>query len=113
MTCRLKKHLDLLKVLYNATPKLRKAILIAVDADVIKCLADCSHNILAGSVKLSPKQTARLKRLKRQVRLLASRKVPIAKKRRVLVQTGGLPLALLAPVISIAASLISQVLSKK
>lgn len=112
MGCRLRKHLDLLKVLYAASPKLRKAILRSVDGDVIKCFAECSHNILAGTVKLSPKQRDRLRRLKKQVRMLATRKTSMVKKRHTLVQTGGLSLALLAPIISIAASLISQALHK-
>lgn len=112
MACRLKKHLDLLKVLYTAPPRLRKAILQCVHNDVIKCLADCSHNILVGTIKLSGNQRVGLRRLKKKVRLLAGRKTRIGTKRKTLVQTGGLSLALLAPIIGIAASLIGQALQK-
>ncbi|MCP4458738.1 MAG: hypothetical protein GY816_12055 [Cytophagales bacterium] len=110
MTSRLKRHIDLLRVLCNAKPKLRKAILNEVDNDTIRCLCDCSHNVLNGNIALSPKQKKQLTKYRKKLRQLTDIKEPLAFKRKLLVQQGGaLPVALLAPIIAIASALLSKI----
>ena len=112
MASRLKRHLDLMKVLYKSPPNLQRAILKEVENDVIVCLSDCCHNVLKGNLKLSAKQKKDLKKYKRQLHQLASKATTVSKKRKILVQSGGLPFALLAPIISIAGTLLLDALRK-
>ena len=106
MTKRLKAHLDELKVLKKAKPSLRKAIIKSGDSDLICCLSECCHNILNGNIKLSAKGKNSLHKHRKHLRDLASKKLSLRKKRNILVQKGGFLPALLAPILSVAASLI-------
>ncbi len=113
MAPRVKKHLDLLKVLHGASPKLRKAILKTADNDAVRCLCDCTHNLLTGNLKFSPQQKRNLVRLKRPLRQLVTKSLPLSSKRKLLVQHGGLVGAILTPILAIAASLLADKISKK
>ena len=77
--------------------KLRKAILEYADADLINALCECAHNILRGTVRLTPREKVRLRKYKNKLRLLANRRLPIARRRREIKQNGGFLPALLAP----------------
>ena len=107
MKNRVEKHLEELKVLKKAKPKIRKQILAQCNRDLVRCIGDCCYNVVKGNIKLSQKQKKRLKRHKNPVRLLASKKVSLKKKKDLLVQKGGFLPALLAPILGIAGSLIS------
>ena len=92
----IRKNLPLLRVL--ATPHLRTSTkkVILTEPGVINCISECCHNILEGSVPLSPSKKQALSKYKNQVRLLALKSVPHYRKRDV-IQTGGaafLPLLL-------------------
>ncbi len=109
MATRLRKHIDLLKVLHQGSPQLRKALIGKASADTIRCLCDCSHNILNGNVALTAKQRRVLAKYKGQLRSLVDKRKSVGVKRKLLIQRGGgLPVALLAPIIAIAVSLLSQ-----
>lgn len=112
MAKRVKKHLDTLRVLKTAKPKLRQSVLASADNDLIHCLCECAHNVLNGNVKLSPGQKKILGKHKKPIRDLASKKTALKKKRRILVQKGGFLPALLAPIIGIATSLIGGLLNR-
>ena len=112
MAARLKRHVDELKVLKKAKPKLRQSILKAADNQLIHCLCECCHNVLNGNVKLSPKQKKALQKHKKHLRKLTLKKTPVKKRRAILVQNGGFLPALLAPIIGVAVSLISQLVSR-
>ncbi len=112
MASRVKKHFDLLKVLRSADPKLRTAILKHCSNDTVRCLCDCVFNVLSGNLKLTPKQKKQLVRFKCALRQLASRSLPLNKKRNVLVQHGGLVSAVLTPLLAIAATLLADKLSR-
>ena len=115
MAERLRRNLPALKVLKQAKPKLRKAILSAADKDLFQCICECCLNICKGSVSLTPGQKAQLCKHSKTIRQLADRKVSLKKKKQLLQQRGGaafLP-ALIAPIVSIAAGLISDLLSNK
>ncbi len=107
MTTRLKKHINLLKLLHKANPKLRKAILQNIDNDALRCLSDCAHNILNGNLPVTPTQLKQLKRHKSTIRNLASKKVALKKKRE-LIQSGGFVSALLTPLLALAVSLLAD-----
>ena len=78
--------------------KLRTAILEYGDADLISALCECAHNILRGTVRLTPREKVRLRKYKYKLRLIANRRLSISRRRREIQQHGGgfLP-ALLAP----------------
>ncbi len=109
MTKRLKRNLNLLKVLGGAEPKLRRSILTTCPNDLIKCLCDCCCNILAGKIKLSRKHKGVLCKHRKVIRQLTSKKVTLPHKRQLLVkQSGGLPVAILAPILGVALSLLAD-----
>ena len=107
MTARLKKHLEFLKVLQKSKGKLRKNLLKDIDNDVLKCLCDCAHNTLCGNLPLSSVHFKQLKKHKNKLRVLASKKVSLKKKKH-LVQSGGFISALLAPLLTVAATLLAE-----
>ena len=61
--------------------KLRRAILANADADLICALAECAYNILKGNVPLTPTHRRRLKKYRKELRELAKRRLPIARRR--------------------------------
>ena len=111
MAKRLRNHIDELKVLKKANPSLRKNYLKLANKDLICCLCECSHNILNGNIKLTSAQKKKLTRHSQHLRLLAKKSVPLKTKRNILIQKGGFLPALLAPILGIAASLISSLAS--
>ena len=112
MASRVKKHLDSLKILRKAKPKFRKNFLLGADNDLIKCLCECSLNVLNGNIKLSKNQKKSLRKHRKNIRTLAAKKVGLKRKRKILIQKGGFLPALLAPVLGIAGSLIGDLLRR-
>ncbi len=110
MAKRLKSHLDELKVLKKAKPALRKGILKCADKQLICCICECSHNILKGNVKLTAKNRKQLLKYRKHLRDLASKKVSLKKKKNLLIQSGGFLPALIAPILSVATSLLSNLI---
>ena len=112
MAKRFKNHIDELKVLKKAKPALRKSILKAADKDLICCLSDCCHNILNGNIRLNASQKKSLQRHRKNLRKIATKRTTVKKRRDILVQKGGFLPALLAPIIGVAASIISSLASR-
>lgn len=110
MTSLLKRNLHLLKTIRTGTPKLRKAVLKNCSNDLIKCLAECSHNVLEGNVPLPAKHRRPLLRYKKNVRLLGSRSTSLGRKRQILTsQSGGaLATAVIVPILGLALSLLAD-----
>ena len=102
MSDRVKKQVICLQML-NRTKNttLRKAILEYAEADLISALCECAHNILRGTVRLTPREKVRLGKYKDKLRLIANRRLSKSRIRRDIQQNGGgfLP-ALLAPLAS-------------
>jgi len=63
-------------------------ILKSAGDDLIKCICDCTLNVLEGNVRVSPKQKLKLKRHKKALRDLAKKKVSLIRKRQI-IQKGG------------------------
>ena len=95
---RLKKHCDILKLLYQAKPKVRAALIEDASPELLTCLAECSLNILKGNVPLDSSQKEKLRRQRHKLRLLASKKVSKTNKKKI-IQKGGFLSALLAPIV--------------
>ena len=110
MAKRLRTHLDDLKFLKKATPSVRKAVLKTADNELIRCLCDCSHNILKGNIKLNDKNKKILTKHRGQLRALASKKLTLKKKRNLMVQKGGFLPALIGPILGVATSLLSTLI---
>ena len=87
--------LQLLNRTHNA--KLRKAIIEYADAELISALCECAHNILRGTLRLTPREKVRLRRYTSDLRTIANRKTAVTRRRRILQQKGGFLPALLAP----------------
>jgi hypothetical protein len=63
-----------------------------------------------GNVKITKAQRKKLARHAQVLRTLSTRKTPINKKKKILIQKGGFLPALLAPVLGLAASLVGKLL---
>jgi hypothetical protein len=102
MTKRLEKYARHLKALRRASHKNRKSLLRQhiKDAEFVKCLCECSKNILHGHVALTTSQKKALNKRKQALRQLASKKISMSKRRQI-IQSGGFLGALLGPIISV------------
>ncbi len=87
--------LQMLNGTHNAKP--RKAILEHADAELISALCERAHNILRGTVRLTPQEKFRLRRYTSDLRTIVNRKTAVTQRRRILQQKGGFLPALLAP----------------
>ncbi len=110
MSKRLKKNIELLKILKKAKPKQRKLLLKAAENDLIYCLCECIDNVLRGNVKLTAAKKKELAKHATVLRNIVDRRTKLHKKRALLVQKGGFLPALLTPVLGIAAGLIGDLL---
>ena len=89
MSLTVKRALPLLKVLADAKPELKKAIIKHVPAETIQAISEIILNMLKGVIKLTARQKQRLSRYKKEFRSLADKALSIKRKRNILVQKGG------------------------
>lgn len=108
----IRKHLPLLKFIASSKPKIRKAIIDEGGPNVIRLLCECSHNLINGNCNLSSAQFKKVKRYKKQLRLLADKKVSVKRKRKEL-QKGGFVGALLGAVLPTIAGLVGNLIGRK
>lgn len=96
------EHLQLL----NKTKK-KSAFLKTCPNSVIKGVCECALNLLKGNIPINKRQKNKLIQHKRTLRRLGDKKVPLFKKRRLLIQKGEGFLSVLIPAaISVLSSLI-------
>ena len=88
----------------------RKCILKKAPDEVIKAISNAALNVARGDVHLSPAQRILLNRYKSDFVPLIERKTPLAKKRKVLSQKGGL--AILPVILSSVLSALGSTLFK-
>src|SRR5215469_17405383 len=101
MSSTLKRNAPFIKLLHSASPNTRKVMLKSnCTDDFIKCLSECCKNVLKGHVPLTQAQFAPLRRRKRTLRALSSKKTSREKKRK-LIQNGGFLGFLLGPLVSL------------
>ena len=82
-----KRHILCIQALnrYKST-KLRRAIIVNVDADLLCALAECAYNTLKMNISLSDLQRRRLNKSRTKLCELAQRRTPAARRRRILLQ---------------------------
>jgi hypothetical protein len=109
---RLKKNIELIRVLGDQRQplKLRTAIARNAPVELIECVSDCCRNVLNGRVKLTPARKRQLATHCNALRLLANPKVGAGRKRILIArQRGGFWIPFLAAIIpSIVQQLISH-----
>ena len=108
MSDRMKRNIDALRVLSKASPRLRKAILVNADSDLLFALCEIALNVINGTVRLTPGNKKALKKHQRTIRTLLSRRSSINKKRKILVQRGGFLSTLLVPAITLLTALLTK-----
>ena len=106
MSSRLKKYLAKLRLLKQASTKVRKTILKNCNKNLLCCICECAKNVLKGNVPLTKPQKSKLSRFKKKLRNLVSKKTRATVKKK-LVQSGGFIGALLTPVLSFLGSLLN------
>ena len=106
----MKSNFHKLHTLKYAQPKLRKAIISNCGKDLVNGVSECALNQLHGNVKLSD-CTRKLRKYRRYVRTV-NRRVPLARKKKLIIQRGGFLVLLLTAVLPTLASLIYDSLKK-
>jgi len=106
MSERVKKYAGLLKRLHKASSAQKKTILkkYVKEGEFVKCLCECSRNIMRGNVALTPAQKRALRKRKNDLRKLSLIKTSIKTKKKI-VQKGGFLGALIGPIVSILGGL--------
>ena len=89
MSAVVRRALPLLKVLVDASPKLKKAIIKYAPPGLVIAISEIALNLLKGVIELTPQQKRRLSSYKKEFRSLAKKNVSVGKKRKILVQKGG------------------------
>ena len=89
MSAVVKRALPLLKVLADAKPKLKKAIIQHAPTELVTAISEIVLNLIKGVIKLTASQKKRLSRYKKDLLALAKKKLSIGKKKKILVQKGG------------------------
>ena len=103
-----KRQFDTLKVLSKAPKKLRVAVINNATLDLILALTEVIHNVLVGTVKLTPAQIKRLHKYHRTLIEITKKSTPLKKKKALITQHGGFLLTLLPPALAVLSAIISQ-----
>ena len=106
MSAVVRRALPLLKVLADANPKLKKAIIKHAPPGLVIAISEIALNLIKGVIELTPHQKRRLSQYKKELLSLAKKNVSVGKKRKILVQKGGS--AVLAALIPLVLSLLSS-----
>ena len=75
MSSVVRRALPLLKVLVDATPKLKKAIIKHGPRELVIAISEIVLNLIKGVIKLTVQQKKRLSRYKKELLALARKKV--------------------------------------
>ena len=81
MSAVVKRALPLLKVLADAKPKLKKAIIQHAPTELVTAISEIVLNLIKGVIKLTASQKKRLSRYKKDLLALAKKKLSIGKKK--------------------------------
>ena len=106
MSAVVRRALPLLKVLVDARPKFKKAIIKHAPTELVTAISEIVLNLIKGVIKLTAHQKKRLSRYKKELLALAKKKVSQGKKRKILVQKGGS--AAVSILVPLALSLLSS-----
>ena len=107
MSRRVQKHAVQLKMLRDATPRLRKQIMHHCGKEILDCVCECVKNVLKGNVPLTSSQKQNLSRHRNKLRKLSLKKTS-EKKKNEMIQKGGFLCALITPILSILGGLLGS-----
>jgi hypothetical protein len=113
MSKRMKDNYCYLQSIQKAHPHFRKAIIQKAPNELIKALAELALNTLAGHIDLARKDKQKLYPYRHQIRALASKQIPLAKKRKQCCQKGGFLPALIGPALSVLAAILGEFIAKR
>ena len=88
-----------LRIILNAKPELRKAMLKNADKELVRTICECVLNIINGNVKVDEKQRKKLKKHKCLLRKIVKRTGSWKKKRTIIQKGGSILISLLVPII--------------
>jgi gamma-glutamyl phosphate reductase len=80
MSARIRRNCDLLKVLAQCNPRMRKAIIEAADKDLLEAITECLMNIWCETVKLTPQTAKNLVSYNDHIKFVANSRNPIGGK---------------------------------
>jgi hypothetical protein len=111
---RLSRNIDFLRQVKKSSSGRRRKILGQSTQDQVKAICDICYGILADKIKLSKAEKRKLAKRADFIRVLGTKssKVPLRLKKRLLVQDGGIIPALLAPILAVAATLLSDLVAR-
>ena len=95
-----KAQLHFLRVLKDAKPPARRALLSSASDELIKAIVECAINTLNGNHKLSKEEKGKLGKFKNRLRALVNPKISFKNKRKLLIQRGGFIVRLLTGILS-------------
>ena len=101
-----------LKLLHKAKPAYRKVLLEKASPEVIKLLSKCALNIIKGQIMLTQQQKTALRPHKKKLQRLASKKVSMKNKKKIL-QSGGFIPPFLFPILAAVGGNIAGALFRK
>lgn len=107
MSRRVKRNLPLLKLLVQASPQHRRAILNTASNDLVAAIVEIALNTLKGNIPLSQQQIKVLKGKRHAIKSLCDKRLPIKKKKQLVRQSGGF----IGPLLSFALPLITGLLT--
>lgn len=106
----IEKQKHILCTLSKCKPKMRKAILISADKELITAICESIFNMLNSNLDINRETLTKLKPFKKTFRKLVS-KSTLANKKKILIQKGGFLEFLVPAVISGISSIVSSIIS--
>lgn len=97
MSANVKNQLPVLQALCNCRPKIRRQIIENAHGDLIKSICECCTNVLNNNVNLGQKETKRLRKYKKTIRLIGDKTKSLKLKKKAILQSGGSFLLTLIP----------------
>ena len=108
---RMRRNAPQIERLYRATPAARRVILKNASTDLMNALCEIALNVLKGTIPLSTKQYAQLRKKKSNVRLIADKRINITKKKKKLVNQKGN--GFLIPLLAAAVPFLTNLFSRR
>ena len=106
MSARVRRYMSVLKRIRKMGDKAKRDYVRKCDKSFLDCISECAKNIIKGTVPLTNSQMSKLRRRRNDIRALSVKKTSLRKKRKIL-QKGGLLSALLPPVLSLLGGMFS------
>ena len=84
----IRSHYHNLHALKDAHPKLRRAIIANSNKELLKSISECALNVLKGNVNLCNCKKRKLHKFRRQLRTVVDKHMPLARKKKLIIQSG-------------------------